>query len=156
MSSTTAYPITIYYDASCRLCDSEMQNIKLHDANNRLVLIDCSAPEFDEQAFAADGITRQAMMHRLHARDAQGRWLIGVAAFEEIYQTVGLAMMSKLWGSRFTRPLNEWLYPLVADNRYLLSKLGLPTLFQLWGKRAARQAEKRSRACSEGRCSTEK
>ncbi|PPD03661.1 MAG: thiol-disulfide oxidoreductase DCC [Methylobacter sp.] len=155
MTQTTAYPITIYYDASCQICDSEMQNIKLHDAHNRLVLIDCSPPEFDDTGFAAFGITRQAMMHRLHARDAEGRWLIGVAAFEEIYQSVGLAVMSKLWGSRWTRPLNEILYPWVADNRYLLSKLGLPKLFRLWGKHAARQAEKRSRSCSEGRCTPE-
>jgi hypothetical protein len=74
-----------------------MQNIKLHDADNQLILIDCSAPEFDDAEFNALGITRELMMNRLHAQDANGQWLVGVAAFEVIYQTVGMASIAKLW-----------------------------------------------------------
>jgi hypothetical protein len=73
-----------------------MQNIKLHDADNQLILIDCSAPEFDDAEFNALGITRELMMNRLHAQDANGQWLVGVAAFEVIYQTVGMASIAKL------------------------------------------------------------
>jgi predicted DCC family thiol-disulfide oxidoreductase YuxK len=153
---TTNFPLTIYFDASCRLCNSEMQNIKAHDAKNQLVLIDCSAPDFDDTEFHALGITRKHMMNRLHAQDANGNWLIGVAAFEVIYHTVGIPFLALLWGSSITRPWAERFYPWVADHRYLLSKIGLPELFGLWGKYAARKAEKRSRLCSEGRCPTDK
>jgi predicted DCC family thiol-disulfide oxidoreductase YuxK len=149
----TSYPLSIYYDASCRLCNSEMQNIKLHDADNQLILIDCSAPEFDDAEFNALGITRELMMNRLHAQDANGQWLVGVAAFEVIYQTVGMASIAKLWGSPITRPWAERLYPWVVKHRYRLSKIGLPELFELWSKHVARKAERRSRRCSEGRCS---
>jgi predicted DCC family thiol-disulfide oxidoreductase YuxK len=149
---TAAYPLTIYFDASCRLCNSEMQNIKIHDTNNQLLLIDCSSPEFDDTVFVAQGITTTAMMNRLHAQDANGEWLIGVRAFEVIYRTVGMVSIAKLWGGSFTRPLAEHLYPWVVKHRYALSRLGLPKLIDLWGKHAARQAEKRSRLCSEGRC----
>ncbi len=148
----TIYPLTIYFDASCRLCNSEMQNIKVHDTKNQLLLIDCSAPEFDDTAFSALGITREHMMNRLHAQDADGHWLTGVAAFEVIYQTIGIPLLANLWGSRFTRPWAERLYPWIADHRYILSKIGLPELFGLWGKYAARKADKRSRMCSNGRC----
>jgi predicted DCC family thiol-disulfide oxidoreductase YuxK len=152
MDTNITYPLTIYFDATCRLCNSEMQNIKVHDTKNLLALIDCSAPTFDDTTFVAQGITTTAMMNRLHAQDADGNWLIGVAAFEGIYRTVGMASIAKLWGSFITRPLAERLYPWVVKHRYTLSRIGLPELFGLWSKHAAWQAEKRSRLCSEGRC----
>lgn len=146
------YPLTIYFDASCRLCNSEMQNIKLHDDRNQLILIDCSAPEFDDTPFHAEGITKTLMMNRLHAQDTNGKWLVGVDAFEVIYRTVDMASIAKLWGGRFTKPLAEKMYPWVVKHRYTLSKIGLPELFGLWSKYAARKADERSRQCNEGNC----
>lgn len=129
-----------------------MQNIKLHDHDNQLTLIDCSPADFDDSPFRAEGITQANMMNRLHAQDANGYWLVGVDAFEVIYRTVGLLAIAKLWGGRFTKPLAVWLYPWIIKHRYTLSKLGLAEVFGLWSKREAKQADKRSRACSEGRC----
>ncbi len=149
----TQYPLTIYYDASCRLCNSEMQNIKLHDANKQLILIDCSHDSFDDRPFQAEGFTKTLMMNRLHAQAADSQWLVGVVAFEVIYQTVGMASIAKLWGGSFTKPLAERMYPWVVKHRYTLSKIGMPELFGLWSKYAARTADKRRRLCSEGRCS---
>lgn len=150
------YPLTIYFDASCRLCDSEIQNIKLHDVDNKLELIDCSAPEFDDAPFQKLGITRTLMMNRLHMHDANGNWLVGVEAFEVIYQTVGMVAIAKLWGGVLTKPLAMHFYPWVADHRYLLSATVLPKLFEYFGKRAAKKADFRSRQCSEDRCSSTK
>jgi predicted DCC family thiol-disulfide oxidoreductase YuxK len=149
----TTYPLTIYFDASCRLCSSEMQNIKVHDSQNQLVLIDCSAPDFDDTVCKVNNISQTAMMNQLHTQDSNGQWLVGIAAFEVIYRTVGMVWIAKLWGSPLTRPWAERMYPWVVRHRYLLSKIGLPELFGLWSKYAARKAEKRSRLCSEGRCS---
>ena len=86
-----ANQLTIYFDASCKLCDSEMQNIKSRDIEDCLTLIDCSAPEFDDGPFLVEGITRESMMNCLHARNGQGDWIKGVAAFEVIYRSVGMA-----------------------------------------------------------------
>jgi len=152
MISKATYPLTIYYDASCRLCNSEMQNIKLHDVDNQLILIDCSAPEFNDAPFQKLGITRTLMMNRLHMHDSEGIWFVGVDAFEVIYRTVGMVSIAKLWGGRFTKPLTKKLYPWVVKHRYTLSMIGLPELFGLWSKHAAKKADKRSRMCSEGRC----
>ena len=68
---STIYPLTIYFDASCRLCNSEMQNIKIHDHEDKLILIDCSASEFDDTPFKKEGINRTLMMNRLHAQDSR-------------------------------------------------------------------------------------
>lgn len=148
-----AYPLIIYFDASCRLCNSEMQNIRAHDTQNQLILIDCSAEDFDDTVCKVNNIRVIAMMNRLHVQDANGQWLIGVAAFELIYQTVGMTFIAKLWGSSITRPLAERLYPWVVKHRYIFSAIGLPELISLWSGHAARRADKASRTCSEGRCS---
>ena len=142
-------PLTIYFDASCRLCHSEMMNLQAHDARGYLRLVDCSAPAFDDAPFRADGITRTDMMERLHVRDNQGAWIKGVAAFELIYRTIGMHSMARLWGPD---TLLGRLYPWIARHRQALSLTGLPLLFSLWGKCAARRANKRSRACKDGKC----
>lgn len=143
------YPLTIYFDASCRLCNSEMQNIKQHDVHNQFILIDCSASNFDITPYAIHNISLSDMMNRLHTKDAKGQWLIGVSAFEVIYQTIGMPSIAKLWGLSITR---TWFYPLIAKHRYTLSLLGVPQLFDFFLRYMARKAEKRSRTCCEDNC----
>ena len=147
------FPLTVYFDASCRLCNSEIQTIKLHDAANNLILVDCSAKEFDDRPFKTEGVTRNAMMERLHVRDGQGVWFKGVASFELLYRTVGLSAIANFWGGKYTRPLAEFFYPWIARHRQALSRTGLHLLYEAWGKYEARRAYKRSRKCHEGQCS---
>lgn len=149
---STATPLTIYFDTSCALCNSEMQNIKLHDFEDALILVDCSAPDFDDGPFLAEGITRDVMMNCLHARDANGAWLKGVAAFEVIYRIAGMATIARLWGHPLTRPLAERAYPWVVRHRHFLSALGLHHVFALWSKHTARHANSLSGKCSAGHC----
>jgi predicted DCC family thiol-disulfide oxidoreductase YuxK len=115
------YPLTIYYDASCPMCASEMLALKDRDAHDRLILIDCSAAGFPDQV---EGVSRQAMMELIHARDAGGVWRVGVEVFEAAYRAAGLTWAARLWGNRFLRPLWSRLYPWVARNRQSLSRLG--------------------------------
>jgi hypothetical protein len=68
------------------------------------------------------------MLSRIHARDADGRWLVGIDVFEAAYRTAGLEGAARLWGNRLLKPLWRSLYPLVADNRQLLSRLGASAL----------------------------
>jgi len=146
------YPITVYFDASCSLCNSEIQNIVLQDSLNRLICIDCSAADFDDTPFRAQGFTQKVLMDHMHVIDQHGQWHKGAAAFELIYRSINLNVIANLWGSRLSRPLAEKIYPWVARNRYLLSKTGLPFVFNFWGKFIAHQAHKRSRQCHNGRC----
>lgn len=96
-----------------------------------LMLIDCSSAEFRDSEPARDGITRESMLRRIHARDAAGHWLVGVDVFEVAYGAVGFSALAALWRNRWLRPLWEFLYPWVARNRYVLSRFGLPRLFGL-------------------------
>src|SRR5258706_2438689 len=90
-------PLTVYYDKSCPLCATEMH--VLRDLNpGGVKLVDCSARDFDGRATACEGITREALMTRIHARDAQGRWLTGLDAFEAVYASAGLKGAARLCG----------------------------------------------------------
>ena len=118
-------PLTVYYDKSCPMCATEMHVIEGLDWRGRLKLVDCSAPGFDDGVLAKEGVTREAMMTRLHARDPEGKWLKGLDAFEAVYASAGLKGAARFWGDRRLRPLLERIYPVMARYRQLLSRLGL-------------------------------
>ena len=126
---TIAYPLTIYYDASCPLCAREMHALKARDAGGRFTLTDCSAADFDERTCARDGITRDMMMACLHARDASGQWWSGLDVFEAAYRAAGLHLVARVIGSRRLRPILQRMYPWIAANRYALSRLGMARIF---------------------------
>jgi predicted DCC family thiol-disulfide oxidoreductase YuxK len=130
MNVAPTYPLTVYYDASCPLCRSEMEALKARDADDVLRLVDCSAPAFDEAPCAAEGVTRPMLMARIHARDAGGRWLSGVDVFAAVYRVAGFTILARLYESRPLRPLFDRLYPWIADHRNLLSRWALPRLFR--------------------------
>jgi predicted DCC family thiol-disulfide oxidoreductase YuxK len=92
------YPLTLFYDASCPLCASEMQALKARDQEGRLELVDCSAHDFDETVLAGTCIDRADLMARMHARDAHGRWLVALDALEAAYRAVGLERAAHLFG----------------------------------------------------------
>jgi len=123
------FPLTVYYDASCPLCASEMHALKARDIEGLLVLADCSAPAFDEEPGLREGVTRKMMLERIHARDAAGRWSSGLDVFEAVYRAAGFTRLARMLGSARLRPLLDRIYPWIAANRYWLSRLGLGRVF---------------------------
>lgn len=139
-----SFPLTVYYDASCPLCASEIHALAAHDRAGRLALVDCSADDFDERPFAADGVTRAAMLEEIHARDASGRWLKGIDVFAEIYRAAGFVRIAQLFAQARLRPFWARLYPWIARNRYLLSRLQLYRIYDLLARSGCVTCGKRS------------
>lgn len=131
------YPLTIYYDASCPMCASEMHTLKETDFDNKLILVDCSADNFNEPASCPT--TKEAMMERIHAQDAAGQWIKGVDVFAAAYSASGFKNLSKFWGSKTLNPILSRAYPWVADNRHWLSKTPLPFLLNQFLRACARK-----------------
>jgi len=131
MRLAVRYPLTVFYDASCGMCASEMDALKARDLTGMLQLVDCSAPDFDDTVLAGTRIRREDLMTLIHARDAHGRWLVGIDVFELVYAAAGLNAIAGFWGSRALRPLLVRVYPLIARNRQLLSRLGVNRLVRL-------------------------
>ena len=132
--------LTIYYDASCPLCVCEMAVVKSRDVDGLLALVDCSgnqplpAPRMSNEA----GITREAMMRSLHARTADGRWLVGVPAYEAIFRATGFPRLARLAASARLAPLLAKVYAWVARYRYRLPRRGIARLLALASRRNAR------------------
>lgn len=149
---TATWPLRIYYDASCPLCREEMHALKDHDAGQRLALVDASAPGFTDPDLAAAGIPRSELMRLIHARDAAGRWFIGVDVFELAYSAAGLHGMARLWAHPRLRPVWTRLYPWIARLRQPLSWLRLNRAYGWLVRRAAARAQALAGACATGRC----
>jgi predicted DCC family thiol-disulfide oxidoreductase YuxK len=136
-------PLTVYYDKSCPMCATEMALLAERDWRGRLRLVDCSAPEFDDRAAAAEGHPRADMMARLHARDPEGRWLTGMDAFEALYGAAGLHAVARIWGEPRLRPVLDRVYPVLARNRQRMSRIGLHHIVGALLRAAARVSPSR-------------
>jgi predicted DCC family thiol-disulfide oxidoreductase YuxK len=152
-----AWPLRIYYDAACPLCARELHALRDHDRDGRLDLRDCSPPGFRDADLEAAGLSPELLMRRIHARDANGRWLVGIDVFEVAYRAVGVDAVAALWGNRRLRPLWDRLYPWIADHRMQLSRLGFDRPFEWIVRALARRAARRAdpAACEDGRCRIE-
>ena len=133
---TSERPLTIYYDASCPLCTSEMAAIKSRDASGLLTMVDCSGTM---SPFEPNGdVTAEAMMRALHARTTDGRWLVGVPAYEAIFRAAGFPRLASLAAHPRLRPLWDRIYVWVARNRHRLPRRGLARLLAFAARRDAR------------------
>lgn len=150
--NAVVYPLSIYYDASCPLCTREVTILKRYDHDDQLRLVDCSPAAFAP----VEGYSRDAMMRLIHARDAAGQWLVGAPVFAAAYQASGFASIASLWGSARLQPMWNVLYPWIAHNRMLLSRLGatgvLTWVLHRLHARAAKRALTHSQQCKDGAC----
>ena len=143
----TSFPLTIYYDSSCAMCNQEMSRLKQHDQSNKLLLIDCSSPDFVRPSGAPD---TSEMMKLLHVRTVDGAWIIGVPAIRLAYAGVGINIVSDWLGKPYINRMMNRLYPMIARHRYLIPAW----LTTAWFNWLVRQAERKSRNCANGQCET--
>ncbi|MFN4121109.1 thiol-disulfide oxidoreductase DCC family protein [Acidovorax sp.] len=135
----TTYPVTLFYDSACPLCDTEMHNLMLRNQSGQLRFEDVQAPGFA----CPDGVTREALLTRMHARTADGQWLSGVPAFEMAYAAVGLGWVMAPARIPLLRAAMDALYPVVARNRYRAPAWLVRMFFGKALRRAAQRAAAR-------------
>lgn len=147
------YPVVLYFDASCPLCRKELTALKAHDRQDRLLLRDCSAVDFHDEAVERAGLTRADLMRAIHARDQTDRWFVGIDVFVLAYRAGGIEWLAKLWAHPRLRPLWDRLYPWVARHRMALSRLGVNAAFDFLLRRLATRAKRRAQGCDNQHCS---
>ncbi|NVM91244.1 putative DCC family thiol-disulfide oxidoreductase YuxK [Variovorax sp. SG517] len=114
---TPAYPLTVYFDASCAICSAEMGSLKARDTAGRLRMVDCSPA-----TFSGGPAPREALMAAIHVSDAEGRLRVGVPAIRICRTAVGLSSGSFLLDLPVVAPLADRAYALLARNRYRIPR----------------------------------
>ncbi len=144
-------PLTVYYDHSCKLCRSEIENLAGRDEYAVLKMVDCSGSDFDTAAVPFD---RATLMNCIHAQDVKGEWLKATDVFVVCYRAAQMQGIAKAFA--IGKPLMERIYPFIVRNRYVLSRLGIHKIFNVLThqatQRKAAQAVTSSQACKEGLC----
>ncbi|MEM7167254.1 MAG: DUF393 domain-containing protein [Planctomycetota bacterium] len=99
----------VYYDGDCPLCRREIDWLAKRNRKAMLTFVDIAGADFDA---ALVGKSHEELMGQLHARTADGQWLVGVEVFRRMYSAVGLGFLTS-----WTRlPIARW----VADRAYAL------------------------------------
>ncbi len=139
----TVYPVTLYYDGSCRLCSGEMRNLRARDTSGRLAFVDCSPEDF-----CGGPAPRAALRTTIHAVDAAGRVYTGIESFRVAHAAVGLPIVSALLGLPGISHAAARAYPLLARHRRRLPAW----LVEPFLDRAARRAARHAASCRDGAC----
>lgn len=136
----SAYPLTLYYDASCPLCNAEMSNLMLRNDAGRLAFVDASAAGFTSPVA---GVGREQMMLAMHGVWADGRVSRGVDAIHEAYVAVGLGHVTAFTQWPIVSSGLAWLYPRFARHRQRVPRWLVRALFEGPIRRSAQAAHAR-------------
>lgn len=142
------YPLTLYYDSRCALCNAEMTNLMLRNTAGRLRFADVWAPDFEGPPAPC---TRQDLLALIHARQADGTVIRGVEVFRRAYEAVGLGWVTGATRWPLLGPLADACYPVLARNRHRIPRPFVQLLFGCALRRAAEHAA-RQRCDTQGRC----
>jgi len=82
----TWYPVTVFYNGANPACAGDVAPLKRIASAGRLQFVDCSSPDFDEEVLAGTPLRRDDLMKWIYARDAHGRWHIGIGALQTAYR----------------------------------------------------------------------
>ena len=143
-----AYPLTLYYDASCPLCHAEMHNLMLRNEHGRLAFVDASAHDFTSPVA---GIGRDQMMATMHGVWADGSVSQGVDAIHAAYVAVGLGHVTAFTQWPVLNAGLAWLYPRFARNRHMVPGWLVRAVFEGPIRRSAQAAHARMN-CHEAGC----
>jgi predicted DCC family thiol-disulfide oxidoreductase YuxK len=135
------FPLTIYYESACALCNAEVNNLMLRNRDQLLQFVDISDPGFTE---LPKGASKQDLMDLIHARQADGTLIKGVDVFRHAYRAAGLSWVASGLEMPLISVLAERLYPWLARNRH---RIPCP-LVSLVFETALRCAAKRTAALS--------
>ena len=114
----TQYPLTVFFDGACPICDREIALMRRMDRRRRLVFCDFSRPDYDA---ASIGVAPAELGRIIHARWADGSVITGVEVFRAMWEAVGLGLLAKLSRLSVVEPLVLKAYAWFASNRLRLT-----------------------------------
>jgi len=113
-----SYPLTVFFDGACPICDREIALMRRLDRRWRLVFCDFSRPDYDT---ASINISPAELGRVIHARWADGNVITGVEVFPAMWDAVGLGVLARLSRLSLVEPLVLNAYAWFARNRLWLT-----------------------------------
>ena len=113
-----SYPLTVFFDGACPICDREIALMKRLDRRRQLEFCDFSAQEYDA---ASSGFATEDLGAVIHARWADGSVITGVDVFRAMWEAVGLGVLARLSRLSLVEPLVLRAYAWFARNRLRLT-----------------------------------
>jgi predicted DCC family thiol-disulfide oxidoreductase YuxK len=110
--------ITVYYDGKCGMCSKEIRHYKQLARPDIFIWHDVAT---DPSLIEPLGVPLVDALRRLHARDAEGNWHIGVAAFILIWRHLGrLKWSSMAWFLKLPLmfQIATFAYNKLSDHRF--------------------------------------
>jgi predicted DCC family thiol-disulfide oxidoreductase YuxK len=114
----TQYPLTVFFDGACPICDREIALMRRLDRRRNLQFCDFSAQEYDA---GSSGFAAADLATVIHARWADGSVITGVEVFRAMWEAVGLGFLARLSRLSLVEPLALRAYAWFARNRLRLT-----------------------------------
>ena len=114
----TAYPLTVFFDGACPICDREIALMKRLDRRRQLEFCDFSSQEYNA---ASSGFAAEDLGTVIHARWSDGSVITGVEVFRAMWEAVGLGFLARLSRLSLVEPLVLTAYAWFARNRLRLT-----------------------------------
>ncbi len=109
--------LTIFYDGTCPLCAKEMRALMKHDTHQHIRIVDIYSEAISDYP-QIDAIKANSI---LHALDNNGNLLLGLDVTLRAWQLVGKGWLYSPLRWCLIKPIADWLYLKLANNRYRIS-----------------------------------
>ena len=113
-----SYPLTVFFDGACPICDREIALMRRLDRRGRLKFSDFSQPDFVPTSI---NISPAELGRIIHARWGDGTIITGVDVFRAMWEAVGLGFLARLSRLSLVEPLVVRAYAWFARNRLRLT-----------------------------------
>ncbi|MFT4765633.1 MAG: putative DCC family thiol-disulfide oxidoreductase YuxK [Oleispira sp.] len=113
----------IFYDASCPLCNAEMQQLKTADIEEKIVLEDLNAEDFSARF---PDINKEQAMATLHAQTLSGEIIYGLDVTHQAWALVGKHRWLKILRWPIVRYFADAGYTFFAKYRQPISRFLMP------------------------------
>ncbi|MDG2383279.1 MAG: DUF393 domain-containing protein [Pirellulaceae bacterium] len=91
--SQAVWRVEVFYDGDCPLCLREIRMLRRLDRDQRIRFTNLASSTFDP---ASLGKTTTELMNEIHGRFPDGRWIVGVEVFRQLYSAVGFGNLVRL------------------------------------------------------------
>ena len=127
---TQLQKLTLFYDASCPLCEAEIVFLSRRNQAGLLEFVDINSTHFE---LHPSGLSCQQAMDAMYGQYEDGTLIKGVEVFAQSYTRANLKVLAWLFSCKALRPVLNLSYSFFARHRHTISKLIGPLARKLVG-----------------------